>query len=96
MDNQTNGGAMSAADLKPAFLYELEALRAQRENYRLERDYTIGGGIEQAVHSELSRARETRIGVIENRLTEIGGHAQTVFTLCQLESRASRDFERSR
>lgn len=75
---------------------ELENLCQQRRTPIFTREYTIGGGLEAAVHSEDDRKRELRIGVIENRLSGIRGHAENEFACAQLQSRACRDFERSR
>jgi hypothetical protein len=79
-----------------SFKRELEALRAQRRVPVLERHLAIGGGIEAAVHREVDQRRERRIGAMETRLTEIKGHAENAFAVYQLQTRACRDFERSR
>jgi hypothetical protein len=85
---------LAAPDIsfKPA----LEALRMQRRVPTFSHDLTIGGGIEQAVHSELDRQRERRISAMEMRLSESRSHFESVFALAQLQTRACRDFERSR
>src|SRR5690349_14310187 len=75
---------------------EVDALKAERRVPSFAPKLTIGGGIEQSVHALETRRREIRIGVIENRLTEITSHAVNTFSTAQLQSRACRDFERSR
>ena len=75
---------------------ELERLRTERRTPIFKREYTIGGGLEAAVHSEDDRKREVRIGVIENRLGEVRGHIENEFAVSQQRSRACHDFGRSR
>lgn len=96
MSVETNGGASSAATPKPAFLRELEALRAQRQPPSLDREYTIGGTAEQSVHREVSEERETRITQMEARFRETRGHATNEFGVSRVREVASRDFERAR
>lgn len=96
MSAEKVGGASSAAAPKPAFLRELEALRAQRQPPTLERDYTIGGSVEQIVHREVSEQRETRITDMETRFREMRGHASNEFGVSKQREVAARAFERSR
>lgn len=96
MSTETVGGAERAAAPKPAFLRELEALRAQRQPPTLERDYTIGGSVEQTVHREVSEQRETRITQMEARFRETRGHAANEFGVSQQREVAAKAFERSR
>lgn len=93
---KVGGASSSAAAPKPAFLRELEALRAQRQPPTLERDYTIGGTIEQSVHRSVSETRETRITQMEARFRETRGHATNEFGVSQQRDVPSRAFERSR
>lgn len=96
MSTETRGGASSAAAPKPAFLRELEALRAQRQPPAQGRGFTIGGTVEQSVHRTVSEVRETRITQLEARFRSVKGHAVNEFGVSQVRGVAARDFERSR
>jgi hypothetical protein len=78
------------------FKRELEILKEQRRVPLLTRELTIGGEVEQFVHAAEDRQRELRIAVIDHRLREIRGHVENEFAVAQQQSRACRDFERSR
>lgn len=96
MSTEKVGGASSAAAPKPAFLRELEALRAQRQPPDRQLEHTIGGSVEQSVHREVSESRETRITQLEHRFRETRGHAANEFGVSKLRSVPTRDFERGR
>lgn len=96
MSVEKHGGAERAAAPRPAFLRELEALRAQRQAPDRQLEHTIGGSVEQSVHREVSEQRETRITQMETRFKEIRSHATNEFGVSQQRDVASREFERSR
>ncbi len=74
----------------------LEALRAQRSTPTFSRDYTIGGEIERAVHTEVGAQRERRISFMEARLREVKGHIENEYGRMRLKGHCARDFERVR
>lgn len=74
----------------------LEALRAQRSVPTFSRDYTIGGDVECAVHTEVEAQRERRISFMEARLREVKGHIENEYGRMRLRGHSARDFERVR
>lgn len=74
----------------------LEALRAQRSRPTFSRDYTIGGEVERAVHTEVDAQRERRISFMEKRLCEAKGHIENEYGRMRLKGHSARDFERVR
>lgn len=96
MSTEILGGASRAAAPKPAFLRELEVLREQRGALSAERDYTIGGAIEQNVHREVNEQREARIRDLETTFKSMRGHVTNEFGVSQQREVAARAFERSR
>lgn len=74
----------------------LEALRAKRSAPTFSRDYTIGGEIERAVHTEVEAERERRISFIEKRLQEVKGYIENEYGRMRLKGHSARDFGRVR
>lgn len=84
------------AAMGPVTKDELERLKAEREKPVRTLDFTIGGTVEQTVHSDEQARRTAREAYIANRLERMRGRAENDFSKACVRGRAKDDFERSR
>ena len=88
LDKRESGkqqGLEKPVDTRPdiATKAELEQLRAERDQPVIAQNYTIGGSIEQHVHSKENANREKRIAALRERLGRPKNRARDDFNRTQ-------------
>jgi hypothetical protein len=84
------------AAMGPVTKEELDRLKGERDKPIRTLDLTIGGTVEQTVHSDEHAQRTARESYIANRLERMRGRAENDFSKASVRGRAKDDFERSR